>query len=485
MRLPVKRPHCPTALLPRYLPAVTPRIILTGAAFLLLPVACGGGPELASGSLPSSSRSVPNVTALRIPRDGGLARLYRIPSLDSAAWKAADALPPIATPVGADAEQGLVFVLDRKNNVVALDLDTRRVRTYLENVRYATVGPDGAVYAVDTGSTVTQLVRRTPVRFRSKLQGKPTELYGTIDGALLARLGGNRPALEFLGSDQAPTSTSLPEGQVAATFLGDLIAVAADTAVVLYTPQNKSKPRSIPVEGDARAVLFSPSGHRLYIARAAAPLLVLDRFANTRLREIELPGPARALRGDIYGNWLLVQPQAGDSVWVIDMGSGKYLGATAARWTDDLPAVAPAHTLLVRRGSDLVALDLAASGFPELGRVKGGAADFWLPLAWHPAQENELPLEADSAALAASDTGPARPTVYLQVSSSQNPTWASELSDKLRAAGLPAAVLSPRRSGELFRVVLGPYATREQAEETGRKLGMPSFIVTAQDQSSQ
>jgi hypothetical protein len=452
---------------------------------LLLVAACGRGPELASGNMPASSRTVPSVTALRIPRDGGLARLYRVPSLDSAAWKAADPLPPIAIPVGADAEQGLVFVLDRKNNVVALDLDTRRVRTYLENVRYATLGPDGALYAVDTGSTVTQLVRRTPVRFRSKLQGKPTELHGTMDGALLARLDGDHPALEFLGSDQAPTSTAVPEGKVASTFLGDMVAVAADTAIVLYTPQNKSKPRSIPVEGDARAVLFSPSGHRIYIARAAAPLLVLDRFEGTRLREIELPGPARALRGDMYGNWLLVQPQDGDSAWVIDIGSGKYVGSTAARWTDDLPAVAPPHTLLVRRGADLVALDLSAKGFSETARVSGGAADFWLPLAWHPAQENELTLEADSAALAAADTGPARPTVYLQVSSSQNPTWANELSDKLRAAGLPASVLTPRRSGELFRVVLGPYGTREQAEETGRKLGMPSFIVSAQEQSTQ
>jgi SPOR domain len=451
----------------------------------LLVVGCGGSPELASGNLPASSRSVPSVTALRIPRDGGLARLYRIPSLDSAAWKAADALPPITNPIGADAEQGLVFVLDRKNNVVALDLDTRKVRTYLENIRYATLGPDGALYAVDTANTVTQLVRRTPVRFRSKLQGKPTSLQGTMDGALLARLGGNHPALEFLGSDQAPTSTELPEGQVASTFLGDLIAVAADTAVVLYTPQNKSKPRSIKTEGDARAVLFSPSGHRIYIARAAAPLLILDRFEGTPLREIELPGPARALRGDMFGNWVLVQPQSGDSVWVIDVGTGKYLGSTAGRWTDDLPAVAPPRTLLVRRGPDLVALDLSSNSFTEVGRVKGGATDFWLPMAWHPAQENELAIEADSATLAAADTGPARPTVYLQVSSSQNPTWASELSDKLRAAGLPASVLGPKRSGEPFRVVLGPYATREQAEETSRKLGMPSFIVTAQDQSTQ
>jgi SPOR domain len=460
------------------------KAISSGAIVALLGSACGRRPELASGSLPTGARSTPSVSVLRIPRTGGIARLYRVPSLDSAAWKPVDGLPAVDHPIGADPEQGLVFVLDKKSNVVALDLETRRVRTYLENARYATLGPDGALYAVDTGSTVTQFVRRTPVRFRSKLQGKPAELHGTMDGALLALLAGKPATLEFLGPDQAPTSLQLPEGQVATTFLGDLVGVAADTGVVLYTPQNKSKPHSIHTEGDARAVLFSPSGHRIYIARAAAPLIVMDRFEETRLREIELPGPARALRSDMYGNWLLVQPERGDSVWVIDVGSGKYRGAVAARWTDDLPMVAPPHTLLVRRGPDLVALDLAASGFTEVGRVEGGAADFWLPLAWKPAQDTDLPAQSDSAALAASDTGAARPSVYLQVSSSQNPTWANELSDKLKAAGLPASVLAPKRSQEAFRVVLGPYATREQAEETGRKLGMPSFVVTAQDQST-
>lgn len=129
-----------------------------------------------------------------------------------------------------------------------------------------------------------------------------------------------------------------------------------------------------------------------------------------------------------------------------------------------------------------MALDLADKGFTETGRIEGGASDLWLPLAWHPAQENDIPVDADSSRQADADSAAGRPTVYLQVSSSQNPTWASELSEKLRAAGLPAAVLTPKRQEEAYRVVLGPYATREQAEETGRKLGMPSFIVTAQDQ---
>ena len=459
---------------------MNPTTTLLVAASLLS--ACGGKTEVATDA-PAAARGVPGVSVLRLPRDGGVARLYRVAALDSAPWKPADPLPAMERPIGADPEQGLVFALDRKNNVVALDLDTRRVRTYLENIRYAALGPDGALYAVDTAGAVTQLVRRTPIRFRSKLQGKPAQLYGTMEGALVARLGGDRPALEYLGPDQAPSSTPLPNGQAAATFLGDLVAVAADTAVVLYAPQRKTQPRVIPVAGDARAVLFSPSGHRLYVARAAAPLLVLDRVDGSQLQEIELPGPAKELRSDMYGRWLLVRPEQGDSLWVIDVGTGKLLGSAAARWSDDLPAVAPPNTLLIRKGADLAGLDLSATGFTELGRIKGGAADFWLPLAWQPASETEIPFQSDSA-LAEADTGPARPTVYLQVSSSQNPVWATELSAKLSAAGLPASVLKPRRSAEVYRVVLGPYATREQAEATGRKIGMPSFVVTAQEQSA-
>jgi hypothetical protein len=96
--------------------------------------------------------------------------------------------------VGADPEQGFVFLLDKKRNVLALDLETRRVRQSLEQVRHATVGPDGALYAVDTASGVIQMMRRTPVRFRSKLQGSPSELHGTMGGTLVARLAGaHRP----------------------------------------------------------------------------------------------------------------------------------------------------------------------------------------------------------------------------------------------------------------------------------------------------
>jgi hypothetical protein len=269
---------------------------------------------------------------------------------------------------------------------------------------------------------------------------------------------------------------------MAPTFFGDLVAVATDTAVVLYETQGKEHPpRSIHVSGHPRGVLFSPSGHRLYVAQEDDALLVLDRFGGEELASIKLPGPAKGLRGDRFGQWLLVRPASGDSVWVVDIGRGRMSGAVAARWSADLPAVASPNTLLLRRGKDVVALNLAADGLPEVGRVADGAADEWLPVAWRPARDVESEVSTDSMALAQSDSGAGAASVYLQVSSSQNPAWANELAEKLRAAGLPASVLAPKRSDEAHRVVLGPYSTREQAEETGRKIGMPSFIVSAQD----
>ena len=452
---------------------------------MLLGSACGRETKLSLGKLPAATRGPAPSSALRIPSGGGIARLYRMPFLEPSSWATEDKLPAVERPIGADPEQGLVYVLDGKQNVVALDLETRRVRTSLEQIRYAAVGPDGALYAVDTGSTVIQLVRRSPVRFRSKLQGTPAELHGTMSGAVLARLTGPAPVLETLGSDQAPVSTTLASGPLATSLYGDLVAVAADTSVVVYAPQGKTRPLSLPVSGHARAALFSPSGHRIYVAQDQHRLLIFDRFSGTQLGTIDLPGGARALRGDQYGQWLMVRPDSGDSAWVIDVGRGRHAATVATKWAADLPAIAAPNTLLARRDKDVIARDLGKSGLPETGRVADAADDFWMVIGWRPAQDVETVVATDSSAAAAADSEAAAPSVYLQVSSSQNPSWANELSEKLKAAGLPASVLPPKRSDEAFRVVLGPYASRDQAEETGRKIGMPSFVVTAQDESSQ
>jgi hypothetical protein len=452
------------------------------AAVLLL-AACGSGSQPYARGLSVASTTPPS-SLLRLPAAGGAATLYRPPTLEAWGWTSDASLPAIQAVIGADLDLGLVYVVGAKaKDVVALDLLSRRPRPALAtNVREVTMGPDGVVYAVDESLRVQQFVRRTPARFPVRLEQRPKELFGARGATLLAVSAGNSGALTRLATDDQPIETPLPGGDVAATFWGDLVAVAADSAVLVADPNDPAKLRSIPVSGHARGVIFSPSGHRLYVARREGGVLVFSRFSLGKVGEIALPGSAGALRADRYGRWLMVRPPTGDSLWLVDLATNRYQGAVRAAWSSDLPTITNQQVLLVKAGSDVVAYDLAREGWPERGRVKGGAQDFWIPLAWSPetgtaSSLTEAPTgPAPDSAGAEGDESERRGRVYLQVSSSQNRAWAAELSRQLSEQGLPASVLDPRGPEEGFRVVLGPYPSREAAESSGRRLGRPFFV---------
>lgn len=401
--------------------------------------------------------------------------MYRLPKLQNSEWPSNGEFPPLRQALGADLDQRLVFAAGSDNQIVALDLENGKVRTYLASARSTIIGPDGVLYTVDDSNQVTQIVRRTPTRFGERLPKRPRDLFGTLNDELLAVLSGSDNEIVLLSHDQPIERFVLPQGDAAATMWGDLVAIAADTAVVLYTPHVEPPFRSIRVDGHARAVAFSASGHRLYVARRDGGLLEIDRFSDRILREIELPGAAGALRPDLYGRWLLVHPSGVDSVWVVDLSSGRYGASFPTGWSNDLPVVAAGSILLLKQGDDVVAHDLTAEGIPETGRIKGGAGDLWLPIAWTPERGTRLPVQTDTTPTVVADSVvPAK--VYLQVSSSQNPDWAGDLASKLKEAGLPASVLNPRNEGDPYRVVLGPYDSRENAEAAGRSLGRPFFI---------
>jgi len=389
-------------------------------------------------------------------------------------------LPQIRRAIGADLDLGVVYALGSKSDVVAFDLQTSRPRPQLAGgIRDVAVGPDGTLFTVDDSLRVVQFVRRNPLRFESRLPFRPRDLYGTRGPALLAVSSGQAASLAVLHSDAQPVRVPLPPGDAASTFWGDLLAVAADTAVVLIDPDRPEQVVSIPVGGHARAVLFSPSGHRFYVARREGSILVFNRFTREQVGEIKLPGPAAALRSDPFGRWLMVHPPTSDSLWLVDLARNRYVRGFKADWSSDLPTITNQQALLLKQGGDVVAYDLTQNKFPESGRVTGAAGDFWLPLAWTPETGTaSIGPEAPSADSAQTDSGGAVQDnrVYLQVSSSQNKAWSSELARQLAQQGLPASVLDPHSPDEGFRVVLGPYPTREAAESTGRRLGRPFFI---------
>lgn len=413
-------------------------------------------------------------------------------------WKASDRIPPVDTLVGVNDDQALVFVRDRKQNVVALSLASTRVRTYLTGSRAAAVGAEGTLYTVDSTGAIHQYARRSPRRFRARFSTVPVFLHGTMGSGVLGfDLRHNR--LEAVGAEDSIRTVELAPGPTAVTVWGDLAAVAADTAVVVYDPLGTQAARSVRFRAGARAVSFSPSGHQLYVAQDDGVVAVLDRYGLGVLRRIELPGPARTLRAGPMGRWLLARPDAGDSIWVVDLEQGRVAGAVAASWSADLPLIGVPDVLIVRDGRDVVVRSLAASGLPERGRLENAAADLWALVAWVPAAGGDsaagnvtaVPAAAprdsaprDSAPPSPGDSSAARAPaehLYLQISSSRNPDWAKELAAKLANSGLPASVLNPEREGEPYRVVLGPYTSREEAEARGRSLGMPYFVISTVD----
>ena len=53
----------------------------------------------------------------------------------------------------------------------------------------------------------------------------------------------------------------------------------------------------------------------------------------------------------------------------------------------------------------------------------------------------------------------------------------AQVPQQLHDAGYPAKVLDPRNPDDGFKVVIGPYPTRDEADAAGKKLGRPYFVV--------
>lgn len=461
--------------------------LIPGAALALLLVACGGAEPGPIGRLPADLHSAEAASVLQIPRKGGQAELYGVPALTSLPWEERDRLGSITSLAGTSEDHHAVYLLDAKRQLQELDLRSGRAEPVLTGIRRATVGPSGAIYAVDTAGTVLRVSRGTVSRMRGKLSSQARALVGATGGDILVPVGGNAAGMDVFTTDADPEQVALPRGPVSATEWGDLIAVGTDTGLVLYNNTGLPPFTTVDIDGGIRSVAFSPSGHRVYvIGKNASRVTIVDRFGRRVMGSISLPGPASELRSDRLGRWVLVRPQSGDSIWVIDAAADRLAGSAPGEWADDLPTVAGLSTLITRVGKDVVARNLAADGFPESGRVDGGAADLWTALAWTPKSDAAEVRESTATASGASDsaadtTAASAPTerVYLQVSSSQNGDWANQLMNQLRQAGLPASVLPPKRSDEPYRVVLGPYKSRAEAEAAAETLGRPSFILQA------
>ena len=419
--------------------------------------------------------------AIRLPAKGGVPKLYRLPTLAEVPDALRGRLPPVESIVGVDPEAAFLYVRTAKRELLALDLESGRADTVATDVAQATLGPDGTLFAVDSKKRVVSLARRARLAWPQPLGGVPRDLFGAADQRIVAVVAQDPPRLVTAGADQPPASRNLEiGGDVAATRWGDLVAVASDSGVTLIDPLGRRDMAFVQIADHPRALAFSPSGHRIYVAlRSGLGLAVIDRYAREEIDGVALPSSAATIRIDPLGRWLLARPPIGDTAWVVDLPIKRLVGGLPTTWQLDLPVVTANGSLLARQGADVVAV--TPDSLAQRGRVAGGAADLWAVTSWLPRGSARYTAQALPIAASGDSVGPEGP-LYVQVSVSQNQDWSQRLAQELGRAGLPAKVLAPATTDEGYRVVLGPYPTREVAEGIGRKLGRPYWIYQPQPQ---
>jgi hypothetical protein len=441
---------------------------------------------------------------LRLPRTGGVARVTRYPDLDSVVWTANDAAAALNHVLGFDSEGGLVAASDARNHPLWFDLRTGSVTSPAKAETRELRTVDGsAVYAAGTDGAV---VRFTPTGNWSYKTPQPaTEVFPLSNGTVVV-LGG-RGTTATLWRMRPPANALLDTAKVERVSsgvsipLGDEVFFTRGRAVVGL--RGRTLDFSSPIEFDhpVVAVAATPSGDRLYVLTESSHRVdVVDRYQNRVTSKIELAGQARALRVDAFGHYLLVRGPR-DSVWVVAVGTDQVIATVRSAWSDDLPFVAPDGAIAVRDGSDVVFRDVASG--KELQRAAGGATDFWYPFVWSGFRRRTAAAESTSVARPDSDTTTVKvPTPAAETTRTRaiapapapdstklgftvsfaallDESRAREQAAKITVNGRAARVITGIVSGTtVYRIVLGPFQTRDEAEQAGRASGQ-NFVIYA------
>jgi hypothetical protein len=217
---------------------------------------------------------------------------------------------------------------------------------------------------------------------------------------------------------------------------------------------------------------------------------IVDRYREEVSGEIALGRHVGELRMDPLGRYLLARPEGVDSAVVIALATNRVVGTVATGWRADLPFVAPDGGIAVAQGPDVYIVD--GGTLRQVARVRGGAADFWYPFRWtgfrpraatldqpvefagvtdSTTQPQDSTASPDSAAPqpAARDTAPRRaPGWTVSFAALLVQDRARELAAQIHVGDQTARVVSAMSNGSpIYRVVLGPYTTREEAERIG------------------
>ncbi|MEP6778642.1 MAG: SPOR domain-containing protein, partial [Gemmatimonadaceae bacterium] len=370
-----------------------------------------------------------------------------------------------------------------------------------EVTRYTTSGgdwkfkpkfPASALFPQQDGSLVLAGVLGTRV-FVWRIRPPGTELVDSI-------------SLDVKGTPEQLAGTLAPT----ATTNGERLFFAANETVLSVRSRDLGKALQVSMGDPVTSLASTPSGDRLFVALKGAELLrVIDRFEETVVGKVKLPGEARGLRMDPLGRVVLVRGPV-DTVWVVSVASDKVLGTVQSDWRDDLPLVLPDGQIALAQGTSVIIAN--DQTFATARTITNGARDFWSVLRWNGFRPRSASLDApvefrtgsgggDSARnanrAAPADTGTGasssadhgRDSVVVKSDSSRSLVFtvqfAAVLTERLardaaslvKVDGMTPRISTATRAGKtVFRVTLGPYASRAEAERIGKASGQPYWI---------
>ncbi len=468
--------------------------------------ACGGGDR----SNPPVSRTMssaphprgPDALLLRLPRSGGTVRVVSLSDVDSSIWTASDDAPALDRVLGFDREAGVISAIDARGEPIWIDLRSGSMsvatRKPLHDVTWGDgstvygIGADGAVARFTPAGNWVFTPPQTARAIFPQPNGTLLILGGRSEGARLWRI--HPPASAILDSLTVP-------GAIGGTGapLGDRIYLTSTQhRLVGVRPRALTITGTISFDHAIRAVATTPSGDRFFVTTdSSSDVTVVNRYQDRATARIALPGQPRDLRIDPLGRYLLVRAASGDSAWVIAVGTGHVVGTVRSQWRGDLPFVAPDGSIAVCQGGDVVFL--SGESLREVGHALDGASDFWYAFVWDGFRPRASSLDTlarfpgDSDTVTAARVSPAEtaavgmPSVdsakvgfIVSFASLLDAARARDAAGKITVEGQTAHVTTNTSNGTtVYRVVLGPFTTRSEADRVGRASGQ-AYVIYAE-----
>lgn len=499
---------------------------------LVLVLAACGGPD--RNALPSAheiaslgSRLGADPLVLRLPHNGGTARVLAYPKLDSVVWTSSDEAPALSRVLGFDRDAGTIAFLDTRGVPGRIDLRLGNVRLATSRKAKLTgvTSIDGStIYAIGSDGA---LARFTPAGAWVYKPPEPARaVFPQADGSVLLLASAGKKSDEDVVWRLHPPETKLldtvkvpPPGRELRTQLGDRLYFVDGHQLVGLRTRTLDRVPPIEFDHDISALTATPSGDRLFVATDSSHVLsVVDRYRDRVSSTLELPGQPEDLRMDPLGRYLLARAEGGDSAWVIAIGTDRLVGTVKSSWRHDLPFVLPDGAVALAQGGDVVLVDGETLQPKQV--VKGGTKDFWYGFLWDGFRPRSKALDQpvrfasdsidsvraaaarDSAAAADSalaaqfpgaagappgaapglpgvppapaprsnGTAPAQAGYTVSFAALLNPQAAQQVASRIRVRGQTAHVAPTVRDGTtIYRVVLGPYPTRAEADAVGRE----------------